>query len=111
MAWVLFAVGAENLAKAACVCKGVVKVEDGPSLREYTKEGGFFEGLFKEFPNSGDATRTLTEGYEELRRNRRNRDAHSYHKNERDAYFRCVEKTFVPAFNVLVTVMRQNAPH
>ena len=111
MAWVLFSVGAENLAKAACVCKGVVKVEDGPSLWEYTKKGGFFEGLLEEFPHSGDAKHTLTEGYEELRRNRRNRDAHSYRKDERDAYFRCVEEIFAPAFDVLVTIMRQNSPH
>ncbi|MCE2463032.1 MAG: hypothetical protein J4F46_03830 [Dehalococcoidia bacterium] len=27
MAWVLFSVGAENLAKAACVCNGVVQVK------------------------------------------------------------------------------------
>ena len=27
MAWVLFVVGAENLAKAACVCNKVVKVD------------------------------------------------------------------------------------
>ena len=31
--------------------------------------------------------------------------------DERDAYFRCVEETFAPAFDVLVTIMRQNSPH
>ena len=32
MAWVLFSVGAENLAKAACLCNGVVKVDHRPTL-------------------------------------------------------------------------------
>ena len=35
MAWVLFSVGAENLAKTACVCNGV-KVDPRASLGKYT---------------------------------------------------------------------------
>ena len=36
----------------------------------------------------------------------RNRDAHSYRKNVRDADFPLVEEDFVPAFNILVKAMR-----
>ena len=38
MAWVLFSVGAENLAKAACVCNGVVKVDHRPTLGNYVNK-------------------------------------------------------------------------
>ena len=35
MCWVLFSVGAENLAKAACTCSGVVKIPNSPSKLPY----------------------------------------------------------------------------
>ena len=41
MAWVLFSVGAENLAKAVCVCNGV-RVSSTATLRAYTKSEGYF---------------------------------------------------------------------
>ena len=36
----------------------------------------------------------------------RNRDAHSYHRNVRDANFPLVEEAFVTAFDILVKAMR-----
>ena len=104
MAWVLLSVGAENLAKAACVCGGKVKVGHKPRLDHYLNK--HFENLCRDtgLGGSGDEN-TLIGGYEEIR-DVRDRDAHSYHKNVRDANFSLVEKTFVPAFNVLVKAMR-----
>ena len=98
MAWVLFSVGAENLAKAACVCNRVVKAKHKPRLEDYVKK--HFKGLC-----GGDDESTLIEGYESLT-SVRNRDAHSYRKNKRDSDFPLVGEEFVPAFNILVRSMR-----
>ena len=102
MAWVLFSVGAENLAKAACVCNKVVKAKHRPTMENYVEK--HLNGLF-----DGDDDRALVKGYERLTMVR-NRDAHSYRKNKRDAEFPLVEEQFVPAFNILVKAMR-NADH
>ena len=104
MAWVLFVVGAENLAKAACVCNKVVKVSSKPTLEEYV------EKHFTKLCNSPgfrgrDNEQGLIEGYEHLRKVR-NRDAHSYRKDVRDADFPSVKETFVPAFNIVVEALR-----
>ena len=104
MAWVLFSVGAENLAKAACVCNGVVKVSSKPTLeryvnrhfRELCKKPGFYGALNEH---------TLISGFQGLVKVR-NRDAHSYRKNMRDADFPFVKETFVPAFNIVVEAMQ-----
>ena len=104
MAWVLFSVGAENLAKAACVCNGKVKVAHKPRLGHYL--GKHFKNLCRDtgLGGSGDEN-TLIGGYKQLREVR-DRDAHSYHKNVRDADFPRVEKKFVPAFNILAKAMK-----
>ena len=104
MAWVLFSVGAENLAKAACVCNGAVKAEHKPMLGSYLNR--HFRDVCRETGLGGSADeRTLVDGYEQLK-DIRNRDAHSYHKNVRDADFPLVEEKFVPAFQILVNAMR-----
>ena len=105
MAWVLFSVGAENLAKAACVCNGVVKASSKPALEDYTKSKGHFQELCKKTGICGDVKYTLQEGYKRLK-NIRNRDAHTYRKNVRSRDFPLVKQTFVPAFNVVVEAMR-----
>ena len=107
MAWVLFAVGAENLAKAACVCNKVVKVSSKPTLEEYV-EKHFTRLCNKAGLDSVDNECRLIEGYERLRKVR-NRDAHSYRENVRDANFPLVAKTFVPAFNILMEAIRHGA--
>ena len=110
MAWVLFSVGAENLAKAACVCNGVVKVSHKPSLEHYV-DMHFKELCSKPRLCDSDDENRLIEGYERLK-NVRNRDAHSYRRNVRDADFPLVEQTFVPAFDTVVKVMRNGGhPH
>ena len=107
MAWVLFSVGAENLAKAACVCNGIVKGSNYGPLRGYTKRGGFLDQLCEQV-SIGDCDKTrLTEGYNCLKRSR-NRDVHGYVANKRREDFPAVEPIFVPAFNILVETMRRN---
>ena len=103
MAWVLLSVGAENLAKAACVCSGTVKVVHRPRLEHYIKR--HFSQLCRGTAFYGtDDERTLTEGYKNLTEVR-NRDAHSYRKDVRDADFLLVEEAFVPAFDILMKAM------
>ena len=106
MAWVLFLVGAENLAKAACVCNGVVKVKSKLTLENYVNK--HFKGLCEK-PGfcGGDDEGRLINGYKLLVKVR-NRDAHSYRRGRRSADFPFVKHTFVPAFNVLVMAMRAN---
>ena len=107
MAWVLFSVGGENLAKAACVCKGIVKGSDYGSLGKYTRRHGLLDKLCEKV-DIGDCDRTkLTEGYKSLQR-ARNRDVHGYVANKRREGFPAVEPIFVPAFNILVEAMRRN---
>ena len=103
MAWVLFLVGAENLAKAACVCNRVVKFESKPTLRHYVNS--HFKCLCKKGGFCGDHNEDkLIKGYKLLMKVR-NRDAHSFRKGVRSADFPFVKDTFVPAFNVLVMAM------
>ena len=105
MAWVLFSVGAD-LAKAACVCNGV-KVHPKASLGAYTRPSGhYFEDLCKKTGLLGGDEYTLQEGYRCLTQVR-NRDAHTYHKDVRDADFTLVEESFVPAFDIVVKAFRQ----
>ena len=104
MAWVLFSVGAENLAKAACVCNKLVKASDKLTLEDYTKE--YFRILCAK-PGLCDRENRhmLIDGYRRLTRVR-NRDAHAYRENVRDKDFPKVEQLFVPALNTLVEALR-----
>lgn len=104
MAWVLFSVGAENLAKAVCICNGV-QVSPRATLGAYTRSGGYFQALFQGNGLSDVDFRTLQGGYKRLGQIR-NRDAHSYHKGVRSADFPLVEQWFVPAFNIAVDAMK-----
>ena len=107
MAWVFFSVGAENLAKAACVCKGIVNGSNYGSLGGYTQKGGFLDKLCEKV-NIADCDKTrLTEGYKSLKR-ARNRDVHGYVANRRREDFPAVEPIFVPAFNILIEAMSRN---
>ena len=106
MAWVLFLVGAENIAKAACVCNRLFKASAKPVLEDYTKsKGHLYESFGKKSRIFGDDKYTLQEGYKYLK-NIRNRDAHSYRKGVRSADFPRVEQTFVPALNIVVKAMK-----
>ena len=104
MAWVLFSVGAENLAKAVCVCNGVVKVSSKPTLERYAQK--HFRELCKKPGLCGALNEhELITGYQGLVKVR-NRDAHSYRKDVRDADFPLVKEAFVPAFNIVVQSMQ-----
>ena len=115
MAWLLFSVGAENLAKAACVCAGVVR--ESPTghygtMGAYPRRvKGKLEGrlvrLSRKTGLTGDDNQKLTDGYLELIQVR-NRDVHNYVYGVRGLHFPFVEAHFVPAFNVLLETMQRN---
>ena len=115
MAWLLFSVGAENLAKAACVCAGVVRESPtghygtmGACLRRVKgRLEGHLVRLARETSLTGDDNKKLTDGYLELIKIR-NRDVHSYVYGVRQLHFAFAEANFVPAFNVLVGTMQRN---
>ena len=81
MFWLWFEVGGENLAKAACIREKLFTISDhvtmGKCLNKYLQ--------MLPVANPGDLC-TLRKGYKRLAC-RRNRDAHVFHLNERDAYF------------------------
>ena len=134
MAWVWFSVGAENLAKAALVCNGLL---DGKPQtlgypvywRDTHKERWVDEVLLsQQGPKGGYGTlghiwqvkldklsdirgiaetesKELKAAYKYLTQVIRNRDAHSYIENQRRRDFPSVEGVFVPAFNTLIQTM------
>ena len=115
IAWVLFSVGAENLAKAACVCSGCVPVssdghygELGKYMRRVNGEpkGHLVRLALARYLTDSDR-KALTDGYLKLI-DIRNRDAHTYVPTVRHLNFPDVEKHFVPAFNILVRTMQCN---
>ena len=108
MAWVLFAVGSENLVKGACVYNGF-----GPKAGQPPGTLGkcvnTLPALCKCRTICGERETILTDGYKLLLKIR-NRDAHSYKANKRKLNFQSVEKVFVPAFNILMGTMKPK-PH
>ena len=115
IAWLLFSVGAENLAKAACLCTGTVAVSPtghygtmGSYLR---REKGRLEGhlirLTRKTNLTNEDKQKLTNGYLELIKIR-NRDVHSYVYGVRRLHFGFAEAHFAPAFNVLLGTMQRN---
>ena len=108
MAWVLFAVGSENLVKAACVCNGVGPKPPNklPALGQYVNK--HIPTLCKCRNIDGERKTALTKGCK-LLKDIRNRDAHDYKANKRRPKFKSVEKLFVPAFNILVETMNPEA--
>lgn len=115
IAWLLFSVGAENLAKASCVCAGIVRESPtghygtmGSYLRRVK---GRLEGhlirLSREANLGCDDKQKMTDGYLELIKIR-NRDVHSYVFQVRQSHFGLAETHFVPAFNVLLETMQRN---
>ena len=134
MAWVWFSVGAENLAKAALVCNGLL--ERKPERTSYpiywpdTQKGKWVGDVLKrvtgpggEYLSLGDIWKCkldklsqkrgvleteaseLKAAYKYLTQAIRNRDAHSYIQNKRRRDFPAVEGVFVSAFNALVRTM------
>ena len=97
MVWVLFSVGAENLAKASCVCSGKIKANYKKELADYKK-------ILKDLnPCHADQ---LESGFKELRRIR-NRDLHAFRRDVRRDNFGLVEQEFVPMFNICRKTMER----
>ena len=104
MAWVLFSIGAENLVKAAYVCS---KDDSAPlkwNLGRFTPAK--LVELCKGVDISDCGKDRLTDGYKLLKRVR-NRDLHIYVRDVRGGNFSDVKATFVPAFKILVEVMKR----
>ena len=116
--WVLFSVAAENLIKASFACMSISHMfTDNPLdktldalLRRRKKKGGNqLPSLLREMCRcaSLDAveTKALETGYLNLKRIR-NRDVHGYERDKRRYDFHAVESEFVPAFSVLLSIMK-----
>ena len=116
--WVLFSVASENLIKAAFACMSTWHTfTDYPLdesldalLRKRKKKGGNqLPSLLSEMCQNAslDAvdTMALETGYMNLK-GIRNRDVHGYERDKRRYNFHAVESEFVPAFSVLLSVMK-----
>ena len=139
MAWVWFAVGAENLVKAALVCNGILEAkqqnESYPVYWRDTDKVSWLEKVLGYRRNAGGGygemgaiwkyklselserrgiseseRKELIAAYKYLTQAIRNRDAHSYVANQRRRNFWAVEPIFVPAFNTLTQAM-ENMGH
>ena len=104
MAWLLFSVGAENLAKAACVCNGLVEAKHKKKMEDYIGPKGYFRDLCTMTGICENDWRTLQKGYKRLKKVR-DRDLHSYRPEVRSKNFPLVEQKFIPAVNILVEAM------
>ena len=116
--WVLFSVASENLIKAAFACVSTWhEFSEYPLdktlnalLRKRKKKGNNqLPSLLREMClyASLDAVETnvVETGYRDLKRIR-NRDVHGYERDKRRYNFHAVENEFVPAFSVLLTIMK-----
>jgi len=128
--WITFSVGAEYLAKGACLLNGRklakdVKVVRLPSqdIEEWIRlvnanDPSIYEcdisfGVLGDVPvdkivKSGRERNLVAAGFKLLSSAVRNRDAHRYAQNVRAFHFHLVEKLFVPAFNVVLASLDQN---
>ena len=117
--WVLFSVASENLIKAAFACMSIWhdfseypldKTLDA-LLRNRKKKGdNQMPSLLMEMClyASIDAveTKAVETGCLDLKRIR-NRDVHGYQRDKRRYNFHAVENEFVPAFSVLLSIMKK----
>ncbi len=99
MAWVLFSVGAENLAKASCVCAGKISADE-----KHLQLSNYKLPLKK--LNSCDA-KQLDSGFRELERVR-NRDAHAFHRDVRKDDFHLTKEQFAPLLNIFRKTMERH---
>ena len=130
--WIVFSVGAEYLAKGACLLAGATaarpaKVIRGPEWHEGTE--AWSKLVLADDPNTkvtdislgtlgtlpikkiaalGPNRQIVSATMKYLASAIRNRDAHRYAPNVRAAHFRDVPRLFVPAFNALLHTMDQD---
>lgn len=116
--WVLFSVASENLIKAAFACMSIShefseypldKTLDALLRNRKKKSDKEMPSLLREMClcASIDAVeiKAVETGYLNLKRIR-NRDVHRYERDKRRYNFHAVEDEFVPAFNVLLSIMK-----
>jgi hypothetical protein len=134
--WIAFSVGAEYLAKGACLLKGRILTKSIPVIRApgsdedlevwskdvnaghaWDEEKGLSLGTLAQTPiqsietlghqsNVVSAAR-VSAAIKFLANTIRNRDAHRYERDVRAAHFQAVPRLFVPAFNALLRCLDQ----
>ena len=104
MAWVLFSVGAENLAKAACVCNGLTEESDNTTLDRFLKPKD--KVYLGKLNVCGDDQKLLISGYKSLKKVR-DRELHSYRENKRSEKYPSIKEHYLPAFNILLGAMER----
>ena len=102
MAWVLFCVGAENLAKAACVCNCLTEESDNTKLDRFLKPKD--KVYLGKLNVCEDDQKLLISGYKSLKKVR-DRELHSYRENKRSEKFPSIKEHYLPAFNILLKAM------
>ena len=117
--WVLFSVASENLIKAAFACMSIsYQFSECPLgktldtiLRRKRRDGEEMLSLLRELCQlaglDADSVERVEVGYSNLKRIR-NRDLHRFQRDKRKYNFHAVEDEFVPAFNVLLSIMKTN---
>ena len=117
IAWVLFSVASENLIKASFACMSIShKFSDPPLcktldalLKKRKKSGKEIPSLLREMclcaSISSVEIGVVETGYLNLKQIR-NRDIHRYERDKRRYSFHAVKDEFVPAFNVLLSIMK-----
>ena len=116
--WILFSVAAENLIKASFACMSnshtftdhpLDKTLDALLRKRNKKGGNQLPSLLREMCRyaSLDAaeTKVVETGYLDLKEIR-NRDVHGYERDKRRYNFHAVENEFVPAFSVLLSILK-----
>ena len=104
MAWVLFCVGAENLAKAACVCDCLTEESDHTKMDRFLKPND--KVYLGKLNVCDDERKLLISGYKSLKKVR-DRELHSYRENKRSQKFPSIEGDYLPAFNILLKAMAE----
>jgi hypothetical protein len=111
--WINFAMAAEFLAKGVCLLRDV-------EIREL-RNGKTKFGTFGDLQNAlkqlcavvhveKDQQQAILKGYQRLGSEIRNRDAHAYMPNVRDAHFDIVRDQCVSSFNLLISWLPEG-PH
>jgi hypothetical protein len=115
--WINFSAGAEFLAKGVCLLRDVEICQPKGETRNFGTLGDLWNGKVAALKRLCDAIKaepnqqkSLVAAYKELGSAIRNRDAHAYVPNVRNANFHLVSDRFVPCFNLLVSWLPKG-PH
>ncbi len=134
--WLLFSTGAEFLAKGVCLARDIEirkpkdvlarptaplqdwidhldtaprrKAMNFGTLGDLTEKAGYLDQLCKVVSATPTDRNTVLAAYTFLQKSVRNRDAHAYVQNVREAQFGLVQELFVRSFNLLLSWRPRN---